>query len=90
MSEHVDWFYAQKEIFEKQGCSLHEMNSKYVQCTGVYVVHSSLEFRGNLYLDTIGLYKPLHFKREQSHTKLMNKNLSKILVIPIVIVFSNR
>ena len=63
-----------------------------VQCTGVYVVHSSLEFslefRGNLYLDTIGLYKPLHFKREQSHTKLMNKNLSKIIVIPIVIVFS--
>ncbi|XP_063683254.1 kinesin-like protein unc-104 isoform X2 [Bolinopsis microptera] len=28
VSEHVDWFYAQKEIFEKQGCSLHEMNSK--------------------------------------------------------------
>ena len=28
VSEHVDWFYAQKEIFEKQGCTLNEMNSK--------------------------------------------------------------
>ena len=41
MSEHVDWFYAQKEIFEKQGCSLHEMNSKYVQCT-VYSVQCTV------------------------------------------------
>eukprot|EP00116_Pleurobrachia_bachei_P010598 sb/3470860/ len=28
VGEHVDWYYAQREIFDKQGCSLTEMNNK--------------------------------------------------------------
>jgi hypothetical protein len=43
VSEHVDWFYAQKEIFEKQGCTLHEMNSKYAVMFS-YQIYTYIDF----------------------------------------------